>query len=154
MIMSNAKNKKPLSLRHHARAFTVQALYEWTLTHHPREEILLHILEYNQTIRADIDYFKQLFTTILDNLETIDKLLLPHLDRKFSELTPIETTILRIGCCELKYELAIPYRVIINEGIELAKSFGASESHKYINGVFDALAKILRPAECTAHHAK
>ena len=80
-------------------------------------------------------------------MDELDTLISEHIDRALDELTLIELSIFRIGCYELKYHLETPYRVIINESIELAKDFGATESHKFINGVFDSLAKPLRPLE-------
>ncbi len=97
--------------------------------------------------RADLDYFREILTGIHRDIDELRAMIAPKLARDFSELDPIEKSILLLGAYELRSRIEIPYRVVINEGVELAKSFGASESFRLINSVLDALAKDTRQAE-------
>lgn len=101
----------------------------------------------NAMHKVDLDYFHELLHRIPVESEALDALFEPHLDRAFAALDPVELATLRIGTYELKHRLDVPYRVVINEAIELAKVFGAAESHKYVNGVLDRLSFELRKAE-------
>jgi N utilization substance protein B len=135
------------SARRKARRFALQGLYEWQLSGNPSYEIEARYRVENAMHKVDLDYFHELLSRIPTLTETLDALFEPFLDRAFETLDPVELATLRIGTYELKHRLDVPYRVVINEGIELAKTFGASESHKYINGVLDQLAATLRPHE-------
>ena len=144
--MTQANGLNP-SARRKARRFALQGLYEWQLSGNPSYEIEARYRVENAMHKVDLDYFHELLSRIPTLTETLDALFEPFLDRAFESLDPVELATLRIGVYELKYRLDVPYRVVINEGIELAKTFGASESHKYINGVLDQLAVSLRPHE-------
>ncbi len=144
--MTQANGLNP-SARRKARRFALQGLYEWQLSGNPSYEIEARYRVENAMHKVDLDYFHELLSRIPTLTETLDALFEPFLDRAFESLDPVELAALRIGTYELKYRLDVPYRVVINEGIELAKTFGASESHKYINGVLDQLAVSLRPHE-------
>lgn len=135
------------SARRKARRFALQGLYEWQLSGNPSYEIEARYRVENAMHKVDLDYFHELLQRIPTLTQELDALFEPHLDRAFTALDPVELSTLRIGTYELKYRLDVPYRVVINEGIELAKTFGASESHKYINGVLDRLAADLRQLE-------
>lgn len=135
------------SARRKARRFALQGLYEWQLSGNPSYEIEARYRVENAMHKVDLDYFHELLQRIPTVTQELDALFEPHLDRAFAALDPVELATLRIGTYELKYRLDVPYRVVINEGIELAKTFGASESHKYINGVLDRLAADLRQLE-------
>lgn len=135
------------SARRKARRFALQGLYEWQLSGNPAHEIEARYRVENAMHKVDLDYFHELLHRIPVEAEALDALFEPHLDRAFAALDPVELATLRIGAYELKHRLDVPYRVVINEGIELAKTFGASESHKYINGVLDKLAAELRKLE-------
>lgn len=135
------------SARRKARRFALQGLYEWQLSGNPAHEIEARYRVENAMHKVDLDYFHELLHRIPVEAEALDALFEPHLDRAFAALDPVELATLRIGTYELKHRLDVPYRVVINEGIELAKTFGASESHKYINGVLDKLAAELRKLE-------
>jgi N utilization substance protein B len=100
--------------------------------------------------KADEAYFRQLLQSVTTNLEAIDNLLVNFIDRPIVELSPVEHAILRIAGCELMFDSTIPYRVVINEGVELAKIFGGTDGHKYINGVLDKFAADVREAEVKA----
>lgn len=144
--MTQANGLNP-SARRKARRFALQGLYEWQLSGNPSYEIEARYRVENAMHKVDLDYFHELLSRIPTLTEALDALFEPFLDRAFESLDPVELAALRIGTYELKYRLDVPYRVVINEGIELAKTFGASESHKYINGVLDQLAVSLRPHE-------
>lgn len=144
MTQSNGLNP---SARRKARRFALQGLYEWQLSGNPAFEIEARYRVENAMHKVDLDYFHELLHRIPVEADVLDALFTPFLDRAFASLDPVELATLRIGTYELKHRLDVPYRVVINEGIELAKTFGASESHKYINGVLDQLAAELRKHE-------
>lgn len=132
-----------VSPRRRARECAVQALYSWHISQNPVSEIELHFIADQDMNGVDMPYFRKLLRGATENIEQIDGSLLPFLDRALNELDPIELTILRISAYELRFELDVPYKVAINEGIEVAKTFGSDDSHKYINGVLDKLAPSL-----------
>ncbi|MEZ5488810.1 MAG: transcription antitermination factor NusB [Gammaproteobacteria bacterium] len=135
-----------IAQRRKARRLIMQALYQWQLNGGELTEIEAQFR--SEFIgKTDWDYFHEVFTAIPGQAAELQGLLVPYLDRDFKALDPVEKAILWIGAFELKYRIEIPYRVVINESIELAKSFGATESHKYINGILDKLVKDLRPRE-------
>ena len=135
------------SARRKARRFALQALYEWAISGNPVFEIEARYRVENDMHKVDLDYFHELIHEITKTQEVIDDAFMPHLDRKFHELDHVERAILRIGTYELLHRLDVPYRVVINEGIELAKDFGATESHKYVNGILDGMAREHRRPE-------
>jgi N utilization substance protein B len=135
------------SARRKARRFALQGLYEWQMSGNPSWEIEARYRVENAMHKVDLDYFHELLHRIPQITEELDALIAQHLDREFQTLDPVELATLRIGAYELKHRLDVPYRVVINEGIELAKVFGASESHRYINGVLDKLSASLRKLE-------
>lgn len=143
--MNNKPRAKKVSSRHRARECALQALYSWQVSqNHPEEIELAFFADEEMLDGADEVYFRQLFRETVANLRNIDPLITPYLDnRQFDELDPIEKAILRLATYELKYKLDVPYKVVINEAIELGKSFGAEDSHKYINGVLDKIAPAL-----------
>ncbi|WP_386692894.1 MULTISPECIES: transcription antitermination factor NusB [unclassified Lonepinella] len=134
--------KKP-SARRRARECAVQALYSWVISHNDAAEVELAFVTEQDLKGVDVAYFRKLFRQTVDNLDAIDRTLAPFLDRTSEELTPIEKSILRLATYELKYELDVPYKVVINEAIEVAKTFGADDSHKYVNGVLDKVSPSL-----------
>lgn len=130
-----------------ARRFAMQGLYEWQMTHNHAHEIEARTRADNAMHKVDLPYYHGLLAGIIQDAEAIDELLIPLLDREFGMLNGVEQAILRIGTFELRDRLEIPYKVVIDEAIELAKHFGATDSHKYINGVLDRLSKRLRAVE-------
>ena len=131
-----------------ARRNTVQALYEWFMTGKDVEDVIAEFeSDERKLAKADIAYFKDLLTGTIRNNDNLDTRIMNLLDRPVDELDAIERAILHIGCYELEHHLDIPWRVVVNESIELAKLFGAEESHKYINGVLDKVARELRSTE-------
>jgi len=135
------KQKFSPKARSAARQRALQALYQWQLTQQDIQLINTQFLEEQEMGKVDIPYFKKLLHDIPQQLEQLDTAFTPFLDRSLTQLDPVELTILRIGCYELTYCPKIPFKVVINEAVELAKKFGAEKSHKYINGILDKLAK-------------
>ena len=134
--------KKP-SARRRARECAVQALYSWALSGNTAEQVELAFVLDQDLEGVDKPYFRKLFRQTVENIETVDLAISPYIDRAFDELDPIEKAILRLAVYELRFESDVPYKVVINEAIEVAKVFGADESHKYINGVLDKIAPAL-----------
>ncbi|CAL4324705.1 transcription antitermination factor NusB [Buchnera aphidicola] len=132
------------SLRHKARIYALQILYAWELSKNNIKNSAAEFLKENNEKKIDIVYFYELILNITNNCKNIDNLMIPYLSRSFKELGQIEKSILRISFYELSHRQDIPYKVSINEGIELAKLFGAEDSHKFINGVLDAAALKIR----------
>ena len=142
-IMTEQKQVKKPSARRRARECTVQALYSWAVSGNTAEQVELAFVLDQDMDGVDKPYFRKLFRQTIENIETVDFSISPYIDRTFDELDPIETAILRLAVYELHFELDVPYKVVINEAIEVAKVFGADESHKYINGVLDKIAPAL-----------
>lgn len=135
--------EKKASPRRRARECAVQALYSWYVSQNDVAEIELSFVTEQDLKGVDVPYFRKLFRGTVANLDAVDATMATFLDRTSEELTPIEKAILRLAVYELRFELDVPYKVVINESIELAKTFGAEESHKYINGVLDKVAPAL-----------
>lgn len=135
--------------RRKARRALLQALYQWQLSHASAHEIEVYFVAHQSEKMAKVDrpYFSKLLNGIVSGYAELDAALEPLLDRKVTELTPVEHAILYIGCYELMHQIDLPYKIVINEGIELGKAFGAEDSYKYINGVLDKLSYKLRRAE-------
>ena len=144
-----AKSKIPLAQRRKARTLVMQALYQWHISKSEPLEIEAQFHEQNGG-KIDWKYFSEVFLEIAKQQEALDKLISPLLDRELKSLDPVERALLYLGAFELANRIDIPYRVVINECVELAKTFGATDGHKYINGVLDKLAKALRSVELSA----
>jgi len=140
------QKKKRLNpaLRRKARQMAMQALYQWELSSSSLVGIEREFCEDNDMTKVDVDYFSELLHQVPVMKTELDDLLKPLLDREMGELTPVELTILRLSGYELLKRHDVPYRVIINEGVELAKTFGATDGHKYVNGILDRLAREVR----------
>ena len=136
-----------------AREFTLQGLYAWLLGGTDVTLIAANLREDEEFRRADEDYFRTLLYGVLKEEDTLNTRITPLLDRPIAELSPIERGILLIGAYELLLCPDVPWRVAINEGVELAKKFGGTDGHKYINGVLDKLAQDVRAVEI-AHARK
>ncbi|MGI9323141.1 MAG: transcription antitermination factor NusB [Pseudomonadales bacterium] len=139
--------KSASAARSRARRFLVQALYQAAMTGASAADVIEPFLADHNMRRADPDYFRELMTGIGAEAETLDGIIKQHIDRGFGELDPVTRAILLLGSYELTRRLEVPYRVVINEAIELAKMFGPSESHRYVNSILDAVAKEHRSAE-------
>ena len=139
-----SKNRTP---RHRAREFALQGLYQWLLNNEPATTVVNNIRAAHGFEKADADYFAALLYGAIQESVALREAFAPLIDRGVAELSPIEHGVLLIGAYELKNNLDIPYRVVINEAVELTKSFGGIDGHKYVNGVLDKLAPRLRADE-------
>lgn len=133
--------------RRKARRFALQALYQWQLSKIPLTDIEAQFLADEKLSKADIEYFCDLLRGVLTDVPKLDEHMREFLDRPVENLDPVELAILRIGIYELAERLDVPYRVVINEALELTKLFGAEDGHKYVNGVLDQVARRLRKVE-------
>lgn len=138
-----AEQVKKVSARRRARESAVQALYAWAVSGNSVQEIELAFMLDQDMTGVDKPYFLRLLQQTIVNIEAVDFSISAYLDRSFDELDPIEKAILRVAVYELQFELDVPYKVVINEAIEVAKVFGSDDSHKYINGVLDKIAPAL-----------
>jgi N utilization substance protein B len=136
--------------KHQARARALQALYQWELSEEQASEVFRQFLERQEMDRVDVEYFERLFKGVSHDVDSLDKALIDALDRPIDDLDPIERNVLRIATFEMQQCPEVPVRVLINEGIEITKRFGADQGHKYVNGVLDKLALQLRIAEMQA----
>ncbi len=131
-----------------ARRSAVQALYQWAMSAMPIQDVINEFInERTELKKADTDYFKEILHGTTRESENLDKQLIPLLDRKLDELDPVEKAILQIGLYELTFHPELPYKVVLNEAVDLAKMFGAEQSYKYINGVLDKAAQKIRKVE-------
>ena len=138
------------SPRRRSRELALQGLYQWQLTGKDTVMIATELAEHEEFTKADVPYFRTLINGAIDNAADLESAMQPFLDRPVKELSPIERGILLLSGYELMREIEVPYRVVINEGVELAKSFGGTDGHKYVNGVLDKLAARLRKPEIDA----
>jgi N utilization substance protein B len=149
------KTPKPAakSPRRRAREFALQGLYQWRIGGNDEAAIEAHLRDIAGFDKADREFFVGLLRGVLAQREALQEQLQHNLDRPFGELSPIEACVLLAGAFELTNYPQTPYRVIINEAIELAKGYGGTDGHKYVNGVLDKLAAKLRPVEVEAKRA-
>lgn len=138
--------KPKIAERRRARSLLVQALYQWQIAETAVADIEAQFRA-DQSGRVDWSFFHEILVETLGQLEVLDAAMVPRLDRRLEELTPVEHAILRLGLYELRNRVDVPYRVVINEYVDLARKFGAAESHRYINGVLDSAAKEFRSTE-------
>ena len=142
------------SPRRRAREFALQGLYQWRIGGNDEAAIEAHLADIAGFDKADREFFVGLLRGVLAQQAELQEQLQTFLDRPFAELSPIEASILLAGAFELANYQQTPYRVIINEAIELTKGFGGTDGHKYVNGVLDKLAFKLRPVEVEAKRAE
>jgi transcription antitermination protein NusB len=135
------------SNRRKARKLALQAIYHWQLNNEPTNVIEAQYLAEANPKKIELEYFSDIVRGVVKNVATIDQLFVPFLDRKIGDLNPVELAILRLAIYELQYHIEVPYKVVINEALELAKLFGSKEGHKYVNGILDKVAKGLRKNE-------
>jgi N utilization substance protein B len=143
------KKPSPAS-RSKARRFVLQALYQMHMSGTSAVDVYAQFRQSHDLKRVDTEYLQGLLIGIDTHRAELLALIGPKLERKIEELDPIETAALLIGTYELQHKIELPYRIAINEGVELAKQFGATESHKLVNSVLDALARDLREPEYRA----
>lgn len=130
--------------RRKARTLAVQAIYSWQVSGNNIADVEQQMLIENDVSKVDVDYFKDLIRGVVVNFSELDEFVKPHLDRAFDDVDLVEKAILRVSGYELKFRKDVPYKVAINEGIELAKSFGADDSHRFVNGVLDKAVKTIK----------
>ncbi len=135
------------SPRRKARELAVQATYSWQVSQNPAKDIEVNFIADNSKRRFDIEYFQFLLRGVTANVIEIDATISPYVDRPLDDIDQVEKAILRVAVFELKDCPDVPYRVVINEAIELAKLFAADDSHKFVNGVLDKTVKLIRPQE-------
>lgn len=136
-----------VSARHKARELALQGIYSWQMSKNAIEQVELALATSNDMQKVDLAYFQSLLRGVANDAGAVDSAIRPYLGRLPEELDPIEKAILRLATFELTQRMDVPYRVIINEAIELAKTFGAEESHKFINGALDKAVRTLRKDE-------
>lgn len=145
-----AKRAPQKSARRRSRELALQGLYQWLVSGADGGEIEANVREIEGFDKADRAHFDALLHGCIREAADLDGILSRHVDRKTTELSPVEHAVLMIGAYELKHCIDVPYKVAINEAVELAKSFGGTDGHKYVNGVLDKAAVDLRPAEVEA----
>lgn len=125
----------------------MQALYQWQMTEQSAPEITRQFVENEDYYKADPEYFYDLVTEVVGQVESLDEALRPYLKRSIESVDPVERALLRLAANELMHHIEVPYRVVINEAISLSKKYGAQEAYKMVNGVLDQLAPKQRPLE-------
>ena len=133
--------------RHKAREYAVQGLYQWQVTGQDIGEIINQFLVERDLDQFDVPYFQDLVRGVPTHLDELDARLAPLLDRPLEQVDLVERAVLRLGAYELEHHLDVPFRVVVNEAVELAKTYGAEKGHKYVNGVLDKLSRTLRSYE-------
>ena len=148
---STTERHQLIAKRHKARHYGMQALYQWAMAGTAPKDIEAEFRADYDFSKVDGEYFHALLHDIPAQLEEVEASFAPFMiDRSLEELDPIERALLRIGSFELKDRTDVPYKVVINEAVNLARKFGATDSHKFINGVLDRVARTLRAAETEA----
>jgi N utilization substance protein B len=130
--------------RRKSRKLATQAIYSWQLSGNPMGDIEHQMLLENNVQKVDVEYFRDLIQGVAAHTDKLDDIIRPHLDRPFKDIDLVEKAIVRLGAYELKYRTDVPVKVAINEAIELAKVFGAEDSHKFVNGVLDKALKFIK----------
>jgi N utilization substance protein B len=143
------ENNNPMSpsARHNARRYALQAMYQWQIAGTPMAAIEAEFISHHIDKKLDMAYFKELIHGVPEQQAEIDQAMQPYLGRLLQEIDPIELCVVRIAIYELMKRPDVPYRVIINEALELTKKFGSIEGHKFVNGVLDRVAKKIRETE-------
>jgi N utilization substance protein B len=148
-----AGTPRPKSARRRSRELALQGLYEWLISRADVGVVMAHMREQDEHGRCDSAHLDALLQGCISQVAELDGVIAPHLDRGVAQLSPVEHAVLLIGTYELRHCVEVPYRVAINEAVELAKAFGGTDGHKYVNGVLDKAAAALRPAEVAAQRA-
>ncbi|MBL0038166.1 MAG: NusB antitermination factor [Candidatus Nitrotoga sp. CP45] len=144
----------PKSSRRRSRELALQGIYQWRLTSDDQEQIEKQILAEKGMGRCDVEFFSKLLRGVLTQHAELETVVATHLDRALDELSPVEFSVLMIGVYELTFHPEIPYRVVINEAVELAKTFGGTDGHKFVNGVLDKVAAQVRVVEVRGDSGK
>jgi len=154
-LVSSTPVKRSLTPRRRAREYALQGIYQWLVIKQAGgfadvPTIARQLAEDPAFAKCQRELFDKLIQGVTDHADGLQIQIEPHLDRPMEELSPVEYGALLIGAYELAHDLATPYRVAINEAVELAKTFGGTDGHKFVNGVLDRLAQALRPIEVNA----
>lgn len=153
MNESAPRNRNVNRARSSARRLAMQALYQHQIGDDHWQALRAQFHEDPEFSRVDPEYFDELLEQCVEREEELTERVQPHFDRPADQIDPVERAILLIGCYELKERLDIPYRVVINEGVELAKRFGAADAHRYVNAILDRTAAELRKVEVAARRS-
>jgi transcription antitermination protein NusB len=145
--MQNKNDSSNSVTRHNARRYAVQAMYQWQVANAPLSDIENEFLQMHIEKKIDREYFKELIYGIPEHQKEIDDTIKQYLNRSMQDIDPVELAVLRLATYELMKRPDVPYRVIINEALELTKKFGSVEGFKFVNGVLDKIAKQLRATE-------
>jgi transcription antitermination protein NusB len=154
MITTVSEEKIKSGNRRLSRELVLKGLYQQFLSANSEKSIADHLQEDALFDRSDQGYCSALLQGVLANMDALHTTMAQFVDRKVEELSPVERAVLCIATYELAFDPSIPYRVVINEGIELAKKYGGADGHKYVNGVLDKIAAQLRPDEVKKRSAK
>ncbi len=146
-VKSTASKAPVRSGRTRAREFAIQALYQHLVGKNDSDDIDIFTRDLQGFSKADAAHFDALFHGCVDHAAALDAYIVPHLDRPLAEISPVERAVMWLGAYELEHCLDVPWRVVLNEYIEQAKAFGGTDGHKYVNGVLNKLAPLLRTAE-------
>lgn len=149
---SSAPKGQTAATRRMARHYTMQALYQWKMAGNSINSIEAEFRVDNDMTNVDVEYFHEILHGVPEHLSAIEAAFEPFLvERSLLELDPVTQALLRMATYELKFRIDVPYKVVINEAVSLAKKFGAEDSHKFINGVLDKTAAVVRAPEVNAH---
>lgn len=139
-----------VNARSRARRLAMQAIYEWQMTANSPQSIIDQVRQDQSMKKVDDDYFEELVKQITNRVKELDAHIVPLLERDLEEIDLVEKAVLRLGAYELEHRMDIPYKVVINEAVELSKMFGAEEGYRFVNGIMDKLAEKLRAIEVQA----
>jgi transcription antitermination protein NusB len=140
------------SARRRSRELATQGLYQWLLSGAPASEIDAQLRSSQGFDKADQEHLDAILRGVIRESDELSAQLQPCLDRPIEQLSPVERAVLLVAAFEFKHHIDVPYRVVINEAVELTKTFGGSDGYKYVNGVLDKLAVAMRPTEAQARH--
>ena len=139
-----------MNKRTRARRAALQALYQWQITGQAAADIVVEFDEEERLDKVDRTLFEAILNGVIQESPSLDAAITPCLDRSIEQVDPIERAVLRLATFELGHAPEVPWRVVINEAVDLSRSFGAEQGHRYINGVLDRLARIMRPVETSS----
>lgn len=155
---SNNRGQKKLSkrarARREAREFAMQSVYQWIVTDASPTDIQAKMRVEFDFSNADVEHYSALMKGVTRFRKDLDERIAPVIDRTVDEVTPIEKAVLYVSTYEMEHCIDVPFQIVINEAVEMAKSFGATESHRFVNAAMDRLAPTLRKAEVEAYRAK
>jgi N utilization substance protein B len=150
--MSTISQTSTPKKRRWARRFALQGLYQWELSKSEISAIEAQFIDDENANKVDWEYFREIIYAMPNQINEIDGYINRYISRKITKVDPVELSVLRVATYELLKRQDVPYRVILNEALELTKSFGATEGHKFVNGILDKIAREVRTAEMTKNH--